>query len=76
MLVHAPRKVASHMDYMPLRAPRKDAVEYDHNTIDELGYPGVAIFMKCGGALEFKDIRRRDSTRKPAATVPIDVFIR
>ena len=51
-------------------------VEYVYGIINELGYLGVPIAMKCEAALVLKDIRRQVAARRTTATVPIYIPVR
>ena len=58
------------------KSPRPWLVEYVHQVINELGYGGIKIAVKCDKAPDLQLLRRQVSARRSAATVPIDVETR
>ena len=51
-------------------------MEYVRQVINELGYGGIKIAVKCGEAPDLQLLRRQVSARRSAATVPVDVETR
>ena len=58
------------------KSPKPWVVEYFYQVINELGYGGIKIAIKCDKAPDLQLLRRQVSARRSAATVPIDVETR
>jgi hypothetical protein len=51
-------------------------IEYITRVIEELGYGGMRVAIKCDGALELQELRRHVTARRSAPTVPLNVPVR